>query len=98
MLGVQAIRGRTLGLADDRPDAHFAVLDFAYWRRRFGSDPAILGRQITVHGVPFTIVGVTPKEFYGLSADSPAELMLPYATEPQVDEGHPSGESPPSPT
>ena len=87
--------GRTLGLDDDRPDARVAVLDFAYWRRRFGADPGILGRAIVIHDVPFTIVGVTPREFLrGLSADRPAELMLPYATISQVRDGHPSGEYP----
>ncbi len=91
MLGVPAALGRTLGPGDDNPNARLAVLDFAYWRRRFGADPAILGREITIHGVPFTIAGVTPREFYGLSTDSPAELMLPYATLPQIQSGHPSG-------
>ena len=94
MLGVPVILGRTLGPDDDRPDARVAVLDFAYWRRRFGADPGILGRAIVIHEVPFTIVGVTPREFYGLSADRPAELMLPYATISQVRDGHPSGEYP----
>ena len=94
MLGVPALLGRTLGPDDDHPNARVAVLDFAYFRRRFGSDRNILGREIVINGVPFTIVGVTPREFYGLSADSPAELMLPYATLPQIEEGHPSGVSP----
>jgi predicted permease len=94
MLGVPAILGRILGPDDDNPNARVAVLDFAYFRRRFGADAHILGREIVINGVPVTIVGVTPREFYGLSADSPAELMLPYATLPQIEEGHPSGVAP----
>jgi len=97
-LGVRAMMGRTLGPDDDRPDAHVVVLDFAYWRRRFGADPGVLGRAIVIHDVPFTIVGVTPREFYGLSADSPAELMVSYATFPQVESGLPVPLSPVMPT
>jgi predicted permease len=93
-LGVPAILGRTLGPHDDRPSEHVAVIDFPYWRRRFGSDPSVVGREVVVNGVPFTIVGVTPRDFYGLSADTPADLMLPFATLPQIEAGHPSGESP----
>jgi macrolide transport system ATP-binding/permease protein len=94
MLGVPAILGRTLGPNDDRPDARVAVLDFAYWRRRFGGDRSIAGRAMVINGVPVTIVGVAAREFYGLSADAPAELMLPYATVAQIEAGHPSGDSP----
>jgi predicted permease len=94
MLGVPAILGRTLGPHDDRPSEHVAVIDFPYWRRRFGSDPSVVGREVVVNGVPFTIVGVTPRDFYGLSTDTPADLMLPFATLPQIEAGHPSGESP----
>jgi len=94
MLGVPAILGRTLGPDDDRPDARVAVLDFAYWRRRFGADRSIAGREMVIDGVPVTIVGVAAREFYGLSADAPAELMLPYATVAQIEGGHPSGDLP----
>jgi predicted permease len=93
-LGVNPVLGRAFGAADDRPDARVAVVGFGYWQSRFGGDPHVLGRAITANGVPFTIVGVAPRGFFGLSVDAPADVLLPYATLAQVDAGHASGETP----
>ena len=94
LLGVPAILGRTLGMDEDRPDGRVALLSFAYWQKRFGGDPGAIGRRITVNSVPFTIIGVTPREFYGVSADYPAEIMMPSETMPQVSAGRTSSEVP----
>lgn len=45
-----------------------AVLGYGLWQRRFGGDPAVLGRQVTFNRYSFTIVGVAPKGFAGLPA------------------------------
>ncbi|MGE5144830.1 MAG: ABC transporter permease [Acidobacteriota bacterium] len=61
MLGVRPETGRFFGpgeLGD-----HVAVISDGLWRRRFGSDPAILGRTIPMNGEPYTIVGVMPPGF-----------------------------------
>src|SRR5438094_3767907 len=64
-LGVQPVLGRALTPDDDRIGASpVAVISYGYWERRFGRDPAILGRMIAVNSVPVTIVGVSPPEFY----------------------------------
>ncbi|MGA3188815.1 MAG: ABC transporter permease [Bryobacteraceae bacterium] len=86
VLGVPAILGRTFGSDEDRPDGRLAIVSFAYWQTRFGGDPGVIGRAITVNSVPFTIIGVTPREFYGISADVPAQIMMPASTRPQVQE------------
>jgi len=59
VLGVAAHVGRTVLPSDDRPGAEpVAVLSHAYWVRRFGADPLVAGRRMTLDGLVFTIVGV----------------------------------------
>lgn len=60
--------GRGIGSADDTAGAPVvAVLSHAFWRRAFGGDPAVIGRQIRVNGIAAEVVGVTAAEFRGLS-------------------------------
>ncbi len=85
-LGIQPILGRALTPDDDRIGASpAAVISYGYWERRFGRDPAILGRTITVNSVPFSIVGVSPPEFYGVQPGRAVEVWLPLHTQPQVE-------------
>lgn len=42
------------------------VLSYGYWQDHFGSDPSIVGKTLALNGAVFTIVGVAPKEFFGL--------------------------------
>jgi hypothetical protein len=67
VLGVNAFLGRTITEEDDKvPGAHpVVVISHGYWRRRFASDPAIVGKTIALNGHPFSIIGVTPPEFFG---------------------------------
>ena len=69
---------------DDRFEAPnaVAVISDGYWSRRFGRDPAALGKRIVVEDVPLTIVGVAPAEFFGLQVGSRVDLWAPLATEP----------------
>lgn len=94
VLGVEPMLGRAIQPADEHADGRVAMLGYGYWRRRFGGDPGVIGKAITVSSVPFTIIGVTPPEFYGLDDDTPAEVLLPYATINQVDAGHVSSDEP----
>ncbi len=64
VLGVPAAFGRTFAAADDDAGAErVVVLTDAIWRRRFGADPAVLGRQLTLDGEPWTVIGVMPRDF-----------------------------------
>jgi hypothetical protein len=69
--GVPAL-GRLLdGARDDAPDAEpVVVLTSSLWQTRFGSDPAIIGRTIRINGQPFTVAGVMPPSFAGLTGRS----------------------------
>ncbi len=64
VLGVDALLGRTLSPEIDVPGAVRAVvLGYGLWESRFGADPAVLGRQLTMGGDPFVVVGVMPAGF-----------------------------------
>jgi predicted permease len=85
-LGVGAAMGRTLLPADDISEAGAAtVISYSYWTRRFGSDPSAVGRSISLNGVPFTIVGVAPPEFFGVQPGSSIDAWIPLHTQPQVN-------------
>ena len=79
-LGVRPQLGRTLGPDDDREGAEpVAMISHGYWQRRFGADPAIVGKAIAVNGHAFTIVGVTPARFSGISPGSADDLWMPLS-------------------
>ncbi len=84
VLGVKAIAGRVITPRDDRfadtPAETVAVLSYGFWKRRFGADPTAIGQTIYVEKVPFTIVGVTPPEFFGVEAGRAPSIMIPMAT------------------
>jgi predicted permease len=94
VLGVNALLGRTLTVEDDKvPKGHpVAVISYGYWQRRFGKDPAVLGKTITINLTPFTIIGVTPAEFFGLQVGRSAEISVPMAMHSLVGSGANLGE------
>ena len=82
VLGVRAALGRTLTPADDAPgsggpDGPVVVISHALWKRRFGMSPTVLGKQIEIEKKAWTIVGVTPPEFFGLIVGGPVDLTIP---------------------
>ncbi|HEV8581785.1 MAG TPA: ABC transporter permease [Thermoanaerobaculia bacterium] len=82
ILGIAPILGRVLMSEDARPDApRVAVLGYAFWQRRFGGDPRVIGKVITLNGSPRTVVGVLPAGFqWHISKKSgtvkPAEIWV----------------------
>ncbi len=78
-LGMPALAGRTLSRDDDRPGRdHVAVISSALWKRRFGSDRALLGRPIVLDGTPFEVVGVVSSAFEIPSAE--VDVWTPLST------------------
>jgi predicted permease len=88
-LGVNALLGRTLTEDDDKiPGGHpVVVISYNYWQRRFAGDPAIVGRSVVVNGHPFTIIGVTPPEFFGLEVGASPDLWAPALMYEQLNPG-----------
>ena len=85
-MGVDAALGRTLTPDDDRPGAApVAVINYGFWSERLHADPAVVGRVATVNGTAFTIVGVTPREFYGERVRRPPDFWIPLVFQPQIE-------------
>jgi predicted permease len=80
-LGVPPAEGRWLSHADQVPHGAKAVmLGYGYWQRRFGGDPAVVGRTITLDSQPREIVGVMPRGFRLVDANF--DLLVPLALNP----------------
>ncbi len=75
LLGAKALLGRTFEPRDEDGDARVALLTFGLWRRRFGADPSIIGRDISLNAARYTVIGVLPPEF--LFPFREAEIAVP---------------------
>ena len=77
VLGVDPIIGRTFQTGEDQPGGpKVAVLNYGLWQRRFGGDPNVIGRALTINGASYTVVGVLPQSFQ--FALRPNDLWIPY--------------------
>jgi predicted permease len=85
-LGVQPAVGRLLTDEDDKAGATpVAVLSHRYWQKRFSGDPAVVGKQINLNNVPFTVVGVSAKGFDGtMGVGTTQDVTIPVTLEPQL--------------
>ena len=79
VLGVGPAVGRVFSRADETaPGADaVAVLSYDCWRRRFGGDPEVVGRTLTVNGTPLTVVGVARAGFDGVQVGQTPDLFIP---------------------
>ncbi|HEU4631285.1 MAG TPA: ABC transporter permease [Gemmatimonadaceae bacterium] len=79
LLGVQPLLGRTFGPGEDEPGApRVALLGEGMWRRRFGADPAVLGRAIRLDDQPYVVVGVMPDRATFPAGGNPMDVWIPY--------------------
>ena len=84
VLRIQPHMRRFFTEQEDTPDAeHVVMLGYGLWQTRYGADPEILGRSITLDGNPHTVVGVLPREAEFIGE---AELWLPLAQAPSEDD------------
>jgi predicted permease len=81
MLGVEAAAGRLIQPADDTvsPASPAAVISYGYWQRRFGLNPAAIGKTFSIRNDTFTIVGVTAPGFNGTRPGRNPDITLPLA-------------------
>jgi predicted permease len=94
MLGARAQIGRTFS-PDDAAEgaAGNAILHYGTWMRRYGSDPQVLGRIMTLNGQPYRIIGVMPRSFTlrnevmpTLGQAAEAEVLLPLPLGPKASQ------------
>jgi predicted permease len=87
-LGVPAMLGRTFTEADDRrgggPDGPVAVISYGFWQRRFAGSADAVGRTLMLERIPFTVVGVTPPDFFGPDVGRQFDVAIPIGVEPLI--------------
>ena len=89
-LGVQPMLGRVLTDEDDKAAASpAAVLSYRYWQLRFGGNKSVVGKQINLNNVAFTVIGITAPGFDGtMGVGSTQDVTIPIAWEPQLFVDH----------
>ncbi|MGH9844480.1 MAG: ABC transporter permease [Blastocatellia bacterium] len=88
MLGVRPIVGRAFAPEENTtPDAHpVAVLGHSLWQSRFGGDAQVIGRTIAINGASYTIIGVAPARFKGMTLESPTDVWVPAMMKTQLQQ------------
>ncbi len=89
VLGIKAALGRTFLPEEDRtPGTHpVAVLSNGCWERRFGADPAVIGKTITVNSHAFTVIGIAPKQFNGTEVVFAPDIWIPMMMRAAIEPG-----------
>src|SRR6185503_3305528 len=92
LFGAPLIAGRGFSADEDRPNGgHVVVLSEGFWKRRFGADPAALGRTLSIDGDPHVVIGIVGR--FDTQAIRPPtgepELWLPFQIDPNsAMQGH----------
>jgi predicted permease len=81
VLGVAPAAGRLFTSAEDQPlKAHAdMVISYAWWKRRFGANPNVIGQTVRIASRNYTIIGVTAPEFFGASVGEAPDAWLPIS-------------------
>ena len=97
VLGVNAAIGRAFSDADDQTTGGHpvAVVSNAWWERRLGGDPGVVGKTITIDQVVYTIIGVAPREFFGTKVGEAPDLWVPLAMGAKMPPAHWDGRNDP---
>jgi putative ABC transport system permease protein len=87
LFGARMIRGRSFTAQEDQPHGgNVVVLSYGFWTRKFGANPNIVGRTISLSGETYTVLGVTDP---GFDPDPAADLWLPFQFPPNsTDQAH----------
>jgi macrolide transport system ATP-binding/permease protein len=86
LLGIEAAIGRTFqsGADSSTGDQPALVMSHSFWRRRFGGDPAVVGRSVLLNNNNFTVIGVTPESFTGTDLGRSPEVFVPQPMYTQI--------------
>jgi putative ABC transport system permease protein len=86
LFGAPVVQGRTFTADEDRPSGgQVVILNYGLWQRRFGGDPHLTGKTISLSGVPYTVVGIIGPAF-NTELDSPPDVWLPFQIDPNSND------------
>ena len=90
VLSIKPLLGRLLHRADDdHPGAaQVAVLSWAAWKDYFNGDPAVIGKTVRLDKQPYTVIGVTPKGFYGSEKILQPDVFVPMSNEAAIEKSN----------
>ena len=88
LLGLEPVEGRLFTPADEEAAAPVAVLGYQFWLRRFGGDRSVIGKPVTLNGHGFTIIGVLPPRFGGMSVGLVFDVFVPFTLQPLLTPGN----------
>ena len=90
LFGARVVQGRTFSAEEDLPGGpKVTVISHGLWTRRFGSDPAIIGKTLSLSSDPHTVIGIIGPEFDLAEFGEVPELWVPFQLDPNtVDQGH----------
>lgn len=84
LLGVRAESGRVFSDTDESDTAPVAVIGHDYWQRRFGGDPAVVGRTLLFNSQPLTVIGILPRGFSGVVVGLRFDVWVPLWLQPRL--------------
>jgi predicted permease len=90
LAGIPLSRGRTFSAEEDRPGGnHVVVLSQGLWKRRFGSDPSVIGKTMSLSGDPYVIIGILNESPNVRVLEPNPEVWIPFQLDPNSsDQGH----------
>jgi len=89
VLGVTPLIGRVLSDSDDQKiGGHpVAVASYSWWQKRVGRRPDVIGKTVTIGSTVYTLIGVAPPEFFGVTVGQSPDLWIPLAMEKEISPG-----------
>jgi putative ABC transport system permease protein len=90
LFGAQMTAGRTFTADEDRPNGgRVVIFSNGFWRRRFGGDPSVIGRTVSLSGDPYVVVGILASGFRGTQFDPLPDVWTPFQMDPaSTDHAH----------
>ena len=90
LFGAPVIRGRTFTAEEDFPNGPLvALIGEGLWKRRFGSDPNVIGKTISLSGESYVIIGIVGSNFDTSQFGTAPEVWIPFQLDPKTtDQGH----------
>jgi predicted permease len=84
LLGIEPEIGRSFRSEEDRPGVPIVMLSYGLWQSKYGASRDVVGRTVTLDRVPYTVIGVMPRDFHfplpgPITNNQPAELWVPIA-------------------